>query len=101
MTISDVQLKILPAVLVVEDVNRPHFIWALKFYSIYLLLVVDIADGHHHSVFLPILSPVTIKMPPLFLRKPVIKVLQTFNQTSWLDAITSWCSLGLHYRLKF
>ena len=101
MAISNAKLKVSTAVLVMKNTNRPHFFWVLKLYAIYLLLIVHIADSHHHSVFLAILSPIPIKVPPLFLRKPIVKEPQTFNQTGGLNAITSWCSLWLHYSLKF
>ena len=63
MTIPNVQFKVATAVLVMENLDRPHFL-----------------------------------VPPLFLGKPVVQELKTFDQTSWVDAITSWCPFWLHYR---
>lgn len=100
MTIPNVQFKVATAVLVMENLDRPHFLGALKFHSIHLLLIVDIADGHHDTVLFPVLSSIAIKVPPLFLGKPVVQELKTFDQTSWVDAITSWCPFWLHYSLE-
>lgn len=75
MTISNVQFKVATAVLVMENLDRPHFLGALKFHSIHLLLVVDIADGHHNAILFSILSAITIKVPPLLLGKPVVQEL--------------------------